>query len=380
MSSLLTYLQQTPVYLQLLITLGVAMALAALCVLLVYAALRATARRTDSFTLAAFVKHTKGPALWFLAMLLTIWFWTLIIDETPDARDHLIFPAILHLPRTLLYVAGGFFLLRVVRVGSLTIRHRYNADNVNNLRERKILTQLQYIERIAAVVIFIVTLSFILMQFDQVRNLGRGIISTAGVSGIIIGFAAQKSIANLLAGFQIAFTQPIRLDDVLIVNGEFGVVEEITLTYVTMKLWDQRRMIVPLNHFIDNIFQNWTRTSSELTGSVFLYLDYTFPVDELRAETERFLPTQELWDRRVGTVAVTDTSDRVMTVRILCSSDNAGNTFNLRCAVREHLLRWVREHHPTKLPVTRSVSAASGGNDTPLSPHQRTAVADPDAG
>ena len=357
METLLDYLQQTPLYLQLLITLGAALALAAVMVLLLYPVLAASARRTDSFTLDAFVRLTRGAVFWFLAMLLTLWFWTVIYHRTPEADKLLIFPDILYLPRTFLYIFGGFFLVRIVRVGSDTIRHRYNADNAHNLRERKILTQLQYVQKIASIVIFIVTVSFILLQFDTVKSLGTGILSTAGVSGIIIGLAAQKSIANLLAGFQIAFTQPIRLDDVLIVNGEFGVVEEITLTYVTMRLWDQRRMIVPLNHFIDNIFQNWTRSNAELTGTVFLYLDYTFPVAELRAEVERFLPTQELWDERVGAVAVTDTSDRVMTVRILCSSTNAGNTFTLRCNVREHLLEWVRENYPDKLPVTRSMPA-----------------------
>ena len=177
---------------------------------------------------------------------------------------------------------------------------------------------------------------------------GKKAVITGSTRGI------GRAIANLLAGFQIAFTQPIRLDDALIVEGEFGTVEEITLTYVTLKLWDQRRLIVPLNYFIDNHFQNWTRFNAELTGSVFLHLDYTFPVDQLRAEVERYLPTQALWDQRVSSVAITDTTDRVIVVRILVSSNNAGNTFTLRCNTREHLLAWVREHYPGKLPTTRS--------------------------
>ena len=228
-----------------------------------------------------------------------------------------------------------------------------NADDVNNLRERKILTQLQYIQRIVSIIIFVLVVAFIFLQFEGMRKLGAGILSTAGVSGIIIGIAAQKSIANLLAGFQIAFTQPIRLDDVLIVKGEYGTVEEITLTYVTMKLWDQRRQVVPLQYFIDNVFQNWTRTNAELIGSVVLFLDYSFPVQELREEVERYLPTQELWDKRVQSVAVTDTSEKTITVRILVSSDNSGNTFTLRCNTREHLLEWVRVNHSDKLPQQR---------------------------
>ncbi len=364
MQDLLELIQAMPVYLQLLIGVGAAMLLATVFVMVLYPLLKASAKRTGSHTLKVFSENTRTPVFWLLAMLVTYWFWAATIAALPQEEADSIFylPGVLHLPETLIYIFGGLFLIRVTGVIASTIRYRYNADDVNNLRERKILTQLQYVQRIVSIVIFIVVVAFILLQFDGMRKLGTGILSTAGVGGIIIGLAAQKSIANLLAGFQIAFTQPIRLDDVLIVNGEFGVVEEITLTYVTMKLWDQRRQIVPLQHFIDNVFQNWTRTSSDLIGSVFLYLDYNFPVGELREEVNRYLPTQELWDERVGAVAVTDTSEKTITVRILVSSDNAGNTFTLRCNTREHLLQWVREQHPDKLPQQR----VSGDNLPPL--------------
>ncbi|MEO0731584.1 MAG: mechanosensitive ion channel domain-containing protein, partial [Bacteroidota bacterium] len=164
----------------------------------------------------------------------------------------------------------------------------------------------------------------------------------------------QKSIANLLAGFQIAFTQPIRLDDALVINGEYGWVEEITLTYVVHRLWDQRRQIVPLQKFIDDTFQNWTHTSSDLIGAVLLYLDYTFPVQELRDEVDRWLPQQtDLWDERVKSTMVTDNNAEVMTVRILVSAKNAGNTFDLRCRTREYLIGWIRDRYPQALPRTR---------------------------
>lgn len=354
MDTLLEYINATPVYARMLIAFGFALLISTVVVVVLYPLLRASARKTQSFTLEAFAKRTRPTVFWFLAMMITFWFWTSISASIDTDNLPYYLPGALHLPRTFMYIFGGLFLTRITLVTADTIRYRYNMDDVNNLRERKILTQLQYIQRIASIVIFIVVVSFILLQFDGMRNLGRGILSTAGVGGIIIGLAAQKSIANLLAGFQIAFTQPIRLDDVLIVEGEFGTVEEITLTYVTLKLWDQRRLIVPLNYFIDHHFQNWTRFNAELTGSVFLHLDYTFPVDKLRAEVERYLPTQELWDERVVAVAVTDTTDRVIVVRILVSSDNAGNTFTLRCNTREHLLMWVQENYPDKLPMTRS--------------------------
>ncbi len=355
MQDLLDLLESFPVYLQLLIAFGAALLMAAVVVIIFYSILKASARRTDSYTLRIFAQNTRTPVFWFLAMLVTYWFWSVTINTITEEQLQDIFylPGALHIPETLLYTFGGLFLIRLTGVIASTIRHRYNADDVNNLRERKILTQLQYIQRIVSIIIFVVVVAFILLQFEGMRKLGTGILSTAGVGGIIIGLAAQKSIANLLAGFQIAFTQPIRLDDVLIVNGEYGTVEEITLTYVTMKLWDQRRQIIPLQHFIDNTFQNWTRTSAELTGSVFLYLDFNFPVEELRQEVTRYLPTQELWDERVNSVAVTETSERTMTVRVLVSSNNAGNTFTLRCNTREYLLQWVRENHPDKLPLQR---------------------------
>jgi len=353
MQEFLELVTSTPLLIQLLIAFGIALALATLMVMVLYPILRASAKKTQSFTLEAFSKRTRNSVFWLLTMLLTYWSWNLINTSLPTEGNSFYFPGILHIPRTLLYVFGGAFLIQVTRVAGDTIRHRYNADDVNNLRERKILTQLQYIQRIVSIIIFVVVVAFIFLQFDGMRKLGTGILSTAGIGGIIIGLAAQKSIANLLAGFQIAFTQPIRLDDALIVNGEFGTVEEITLTYVTMKLWDQRRQIVPLQHFIDNIFQNWTRSNAELIGSVSLYLDYSFPVQELRQEVERYLPTQELWDKRVQSVAVTETSEKTITVRILVSSDNSGNTFTLRCNTREHLLQWIQTHHPDKLPQQR---------------------------
>lgn len=353
MQKFLDLVASTPILLQLLIAFGIALALATVLTMILYPILRASARKTQSFTLEAFANRTRTAVFWLLAMLLTYWLWSLVSVSLPEGVNSFFLPGALHIPQTLLYIFGGAFLIQVTRVAGDTIRHRYNADDVNNLRERKILTQLQYVQRIVSIIIFIVVVAFIFLQFEGMKKLGTGILSTAGIGGIIIGLAAQKSIANLLAGFQIAFTQPIRLDDVLIVNGEFGTVEEITLTYVTMKLWDQRRQVVPLQFFIDNVFQNWTRTNSELIGAVVLYLDYAFPVKELREEVERFLPTQKLWDQRVQSVAVTDTSEKTITVRILVSSNDAGNTFTLRCNVREHLLEWVQTHHADKLPQQR---------------------------
>ena len=352
MQELLRLLEDLPHLLILAILFGGALLVGTFVALVVYPLLRAAGERTNSFTLKAFVNRTRNSAFWIVVFVVTLSFWA---STTPaeGSEDWIFHRPLVFLTRTLLYFTAGIFLIRLVAVGADSLRHRYSIDEQNNLRERKILTQLQYIQKIAGVIIFVVISALILMQFDTMRSLGTTLLTSAGVGGIIIGFAAQKSIANLLAGFQIAFTQPIRLDDALIVNGEYGWVEEITMTYVTMRLWDQRRQIVPLQKFIDDTFQNWTRTNSELIGTVFLYLDYSFPMAELRAELDRWLPTQELWDERVKSVAVTDNNDRAMTVRILVSSNNAGNTFDLRCRTREYLIGWCQQNYPNGLARTR---------------------------
>ncbi len=369
MNDLYDLVNATPVIIRMVVRLGVGLLLAALVTLILYAILRRTARRTKSYTVEAIAKETRSSFYWFLSFILVVILWQQLESSVyPDVVDS---PWYLHwgirLVRTILYVFGALLLVEIVNVAADTVRHRYSIDATNNLQERKILTQLQYIQRIVGIVIFIVTVAFILLQFDAVRSIGTGLLTSAGVGGIIIGFAAQKSIANLLAGFQIAFTQPIRIDDALIVDGEFGRVEEITLTYVTLKVWDQRRLIVPLNKFIDDTFQNWTRSSTQLIGSVFMYVDYTFPVAKLREEAKRFVETQELWDKQVFGVAVTDNNAEVITVRIIASGGDSGQVFNLRCAVREHLIGWIQENYADHLPKTR----------IEMSPQDRTAPADP---
>jgi small-conductance mechanosensitive channel len=353
MNQLLEYLENTELYVRMAALMGVAFLIALIAVFAVYPLLKTAARRTESFLLEAYTKRTQRIFFWLIFFLLTVVFWSGLGPIKESNPGSLYYRPLLKLDQSLLYIFTGLFVYKLVNVGADFLRHIYNADDVHNLQERKILTQLQYVQRIAAILIFLVVVSLLLLQFESLRNLGTGILTSAGISGIIIGIAAQKSIANLLAGFQIAFTQPIRLDDALIVQGEFGWVEDITLTYVSLRLWDQRRLIVPLQHFIDSSFQNWTRTNSELIGTVFLYLDYTFPVEKLREEIDRYLPTQELWDERVKAVQVTDTSEKTMTIRILVSSNNAGNTFTLRCVVREHLIQWVQQNYPDSFPRQR---------------------------
>jgi small-conductance mechanosensitive channel len=230
---------------------------------------------------------------------------------------------------------------------------RFPADVADNLRARRVQTQARVLSRAAMGVAFIIGAALMLMTFPGARQVGASLLASAGVVGIVAGIAARPVFSNLIAGLQLALAQPIRLDDVLIVKGEWGRVEEITGSYVVLKIWDERRLIIPLQWFIENTFENWTRSSSQILGTVFLYLDYGAPLAPLRAELERVVADDPDWDRRVCNLRVTDTSERCMQVRVLVSAQSAGQAFDLRCRVREALLDFLQRESPQSLPQVR---------------------------
>jgi small-conductance mechanosensitive channel len=247
----------------------------------------------------------------------------------------------------------AYVLYQVVDAVATFVLTRHRLDVSDNLRARAIYTQVTVLKKVAVTTIAIFTLASMLMVFDSVRQLGASILASAGIAGIVVGFAAQKSIATVLAGFQIALTQPIRVDDVVIVSGEWGRIEEITLTYVIVQVWDQRRLVVPITYFLEEPFQNWTRASAEILGTVFLHLDYTMPIEPLREEVGRLLSASPLWDGRVQGVQVTEARDRTLEVRVLASAADASRAWDLRCELREKLIAFVRERHPECLPRVR---------------------------
>lgn len=238
------------------------------------------------------------------------------------------------------------------------------ADMTDNLQARGIHTQTRVLSRIAVGVVLTAGLAFMLMTFPRARQLGASLLASAGVIGLVAGIAARSVFSNLLAGLQIAMAQPMRIDDVLIVEGEWGRVEEITATYVVLKIWDERRLIVPLQWFIEHPFQNWTRHDSALLGSVMLWVDYSLPVQALRDEARRQCEAQPTWDRRVCVVQVTDTSERAMQVRVLVSAASSGECFDLRCALREGLIDYVSRQHPQALPRLRALAETGPGPRT----------------
>lgn len=244
-------------------------------------------------------------------------------------------------------------LIRTINVFEDYLYHRFDVSKENNLRERKIHTQIVFIRKLIVAIIIIFSFAIILLSFDNMRKIGAGLLTGVGVGGIIIGFAAQKSLGNLLAGFQIAFTQPIRLDDVLIVEGEWGKVEEINLTYVVVNIWDKRRLILPIQYFIDKPFQNWTRTTSELLGTAYIYTDFNVDVNNLRNHFETLLTGHSLWDGKVAVLQVTDLKEQTMEIRCLMSCRNAGQAFDLRCYIREEMMNYIRKNHPDSLSKSR---------------------------
>lgn len=256
----------------------------------------------------------------------------------------------------LLIVSFANVLINTVKVFEDHVYHTYDLHKADNLKERKIQTQLKFIRQVIVAFIILITIAVVLLTFDNVRKIGAGLLTGVGIGGIIIGFAAQKSLSNLLAGFQIAFTQPIRIDDVLVVEGEWGRVEDITLTYVVLNIWDQRRLILPITYFIEKPFQNWTRTTAQLLGTVFLYVDYTCPIDSVRNELNRLLATTNLWDKRLGILQVTDSKEQTMELRILVSAIDSSKAFDLRCYVRENLIKFIQENHSDSLPKVRFLS------------------------
>lgn len=255
---------------------------------------------------------------------------------------------------TLLFIfAFTWLLLSVIKIVKHHIIKKYDADASDNLKARKVVTQFNILERIFVFIIIVLAVGIALMSFEGIREIGVSIFASAGVAGIIIGFSAQKMIGTILAGIQIALAQPIKLDDVVVVEGEWGRIEKIMLTYVVIKIWDKRRLIVPTTYFIEKPFQNWTKSSADILGTVFLYTDYNVPFDALREELTRILKGTDLWDGEVNAVQVTDSKVETVEIRALMSAKDSPSVFDLRVLVREKLITFLQQNYPESLPRTR---------------------------
>jgi small-conductance mechanosensitive channel len=265
----------------------------------------------------------------------------------------------------LIIIFVAVVLFQAVRAVEEGVLLNFPVDVADNLEARKLHTQVTVLKKVSIVVIAVFALASILMVFEPLRRFGTSILASAGIAGIIIGFAAQRSLTTLLAGFQIAITQPIRLDDVVIVENEWGRIEEITLTYVVVRIWDLRRLVLPIDYFISKPFQNWTRTSADILGTVFLHMDYTVPLPELRKELDRILENSAKWDQKVKGIQVTEARERTLEVRVLVSAANASAAWDLRCEVREKMIEFIRENYPEALPRFRAEVVSPPGSGGP---------------
>ncbi len=246
-----------------------------------------------------------------------------------------------------------WLLIKGINLTRELILRQYDMDDKDNLKARKVYTQFRVLERIIIFTVILIATAIALMTFDGIKRIGISLFASAGVAGIVIGFAAQKLLGSILAGFQIALTQPIRIEDVVIVENEWGWIEEITLTYVVVRIWDKRRLIVPTTYFIENPFQNWTRASADIMGTVFIYTDYQVPVEELRKEFTRILEESDLWDGKVNVMQVTNATEKTVEIRALMSTADSPTGWDLRVLVREKLISFLQENYPQSLPRMR---------------------------
>lgn len=330
-----------------LCVVGSALAIGFILKLIITAILHFYKNRKDYSLFKSIISHLGAPLNFFVPLLMLGFMMPLL------EISKLWYTVLNRVIGICVIIAFANLLICTFKIFEDYVYHQYDITSEDNLKGRKVRTQMIFVRKVVIIIIVVISLSIILLSFDSVRKIGAGLLTGVGIGGIIIGFAAQKSLSNFLAGMQIAFTQPIRIDDVLVVEGEWGRVEDITLTYVVLAIWDQRRLILPITYFIEKPFQNWTRTTSQILGTVFLYVDYTFPVDELREELNRLLKTNKLWDKRVGVLQVTDSKEHTIELRALMSARNSSDAFDLRCYIRENLLKYITAHMPQNLPQSR---------------------------
>ncbi|WP_440642998.1 mechanosensitive ion channel family protein [Bradyrhizobium sp. PUT101] len=306
--------------------------------------------------LSVFIDRTAGPAQ--LALCLAAVALVLPLAPLDDA---------IRTPLMRLFVVAfialiGWISIRIVDMSAARYLQNFR-DVTENFIARKHVTQVRVFKRVTDTIIVVITVSTALMTFDSVRQYGVSLFASAGAAGIIVGLAARPLLSNLIAGLQIAITQPIRIEDAVIIENEWGWVEDIASTYVVIRLWDWRRMVVPLSYFIEKPFQNWTRDTASLIGVIALHVDYRADVQRIRNWLEQAVKQSKLWDGEVVNLQVIDADARTIELRALVSARNAPQSWDLRCEMREKLVAFIRDEMPEALPRERAILIPSGGDD-----------------
>ncbi len=310
--------------------------------------LKRLARRKGSVFINSLVEHGQLPSYYILPLLALM-----AVLPTVRLSDEVLTP----IERAIglgLIAAIAWLIILTTQIVSDLLSARYHNELAKNLSARSVQTQIEVLHRIVIVIVIFVALSVMLMTFPAIKHIGMSLLASAGLAGLIVGMAMKNTLSNLFAGIQIAFTQPIRIEDAVVVEGEWGWIEEIGTTYVVVRIWDLRRLVLPLSYFLEHPFQNWTRRSTDLLGSVFLYVDYTVPIEEVRAELHRIVKSTNLWKGEVCLLQVTDASEHALQLRALADARDSGVAWDLRCYVREKLLQFLQERYPNALPRVRA--------------------------
>lgn len=305
------------------------------------------ASRTGNVIYNSLVRRAEGPTRWVFPLIGII----VALPALP-VRWELV-QVLRRLVGLGAIAATSWMVILLTEVMADTAYAWYRVDISDNLTARRIRTQISVLKRILNVIVIVITVAIMLMTFPEVRQLGTSVLASAGLAGLVIGMAMKSTLSNLIAGLQIALTGPIHIEDVVIVQGEWGWIEEILTTYVVVRTWDLCRLVVPLSYFIDNSFQNWTRRTSDLLAYVYLYCDYSAPIEELRQEFRRLLQSTPLWDHKVCVLQVSDASEHTIQVRALASASDSSKAWDLRCYVREKLIEFLKKKYPESLPTCR---------------------------
>jgi small-conductance mechanosensitive channel len=306
------------------------------------------ARSRGSKVAASLARHTTPPLLLLLPVFLARLVQPLLHLEPG------VVPPVRHAGTLLLILAFGWLLLSLIAVLDESLRERAVAGVRDEIRANRILTRVGIFRRVLTTLIAVLTAAGMMATFEEGRAIGASILASAGIAALVLGIAARPAAESLISGLRVALTEPIHIDDVVIVEGEWGRIEEITSAYVVVRIWDRRRLIVPLGYFLEKPFQNWTRSGTDLLAQVTLEVDYSTPVDKVREQAGRIVTSSKLWDKGFWNLQVTEADERTMRLRVLASTANSDNAWNLRWEIREKLITYLQEHHPWALPKIRA--------------------------
>jgi small-conductance mechanosensitive channel len=310
-------------------------------------ALRRLTRRKGTVLGQSLVRHGQRPSLWILPLVAVL----AIVPSLSLPPNFKL--GLEHLAGLGLIAALAWLAILFIEVTKDILTARYRVDVDDNLIARRVQTQFQMVHRMAVILVTVVALAMGLMTFPEIKHIGVSILASAGVAGLVIGMAMKDTLANLIAGAQIAFAQPFRMGDAVVVDGEWGWIEEIGMMYVVVRCWDLRRLVLPVSYFLTNAFQNWTRTSADLLAYSYIYTDYTAPVEAVRAELRRILESTPLWKGKVCVLQVSDMDHYTLQLRALMDARNGGDAWDLRCLVREKLIEFLQKNYPGSLPRYR---------------------------